>query len=284
MIPGQPSRTAVRTALRRAAHQVLDTPLVFDDPLAITMIGKEVAAALLKAPDKLESQAGAPALRAFLAVRSRIAESAIEKAHGRGVRQVVILGAGLDTFAYRNPYPDVRVFEVDHPSTQAWKRVRLKDVGLAEPASVTFVPVDFEKQALTPALVDAGLDEAAPSFFTWLGVTPYLATAAVWQTLEAVVALAAGGGGITFDYAVPPASLNFFQRARFAVLAQRVAAAGEPFQTFFDPAALHDRLRALGFDEVRDRGPADLNRKYFDGRADGLHVGGMGHVLTAWRA
>jgi methyltransferase (TIGR00027 family) len=284
MIAGQPSRTAVRAALRRAAHQVLDTPVVFEDPLALTMIGKEVAAALLKAPEKLESQAGAPALRAFLAVRARIAEAAIEKAHGRGVRQVVILGAGLDTFAYRNPYADVRVFEVDHPSTQEWKRLRLKDVGLAEPASVTFVPVDAEKPVLAESLVAAGLDPAAPAFCSWLGVTPYLATAAVWQTLEAVAALAAGGGGVTFDYVVPPAALNFFQRARFAVLAQRVSAAGEPFQTFFDPAGLHERLRAIGFDEVRDRGPADLNRKYFDGRADGLHVGGMGHVLTAWRA
>lgn len=278
----QPSRTAVRVALRRAAHQILDKPLVFEDPLALQMIGREVAAALEKNPARFESQLGSSTLRAFLAVRSRIAEEALAKAIENGVRQYVVLGAGMDTYAYRHTVPGLRVFEVDYPATQDWKRMRLKESGLAEPDSLTFVPVDFEHQPLGDALTGAGLATAEPAFFSWLGVTPYLTKASVWATLTIVAGLAKAGGGITFDYVVPPASLNFFQRARFAVLAQRVAAADEPFQAFFEPAALKEKLTDLGFAEVRDRGPDALNRKYFANRTDGLAVGEMGHVVTAW--
>lgn len=278
----QPSRTAVRVALRRAAHQILDTPLVFEDPLALQMIGREVAAAMQKDPSRFETQLGSMTLRAFLVVRSRIAEDALAKAVAKGVRQYVVLGAGMDTYAYRQQVPGLRVFEVDQPATQEWKRMRLKEVGLAEPDSLTFVPIDFERQSLADELTRAGLDRTQPAFFSWLGVTPYLTKRAVWTTLEAVAALAGTGGGITFDYAVPVESLNFLQRAKFAVLAARVAKAGEPFQTFFDPAALKAKLLALGFAKVRDRDADALNEKYFADRTDGLSVGDMGHVLTAW--
>ena len=282
MNTAQPSRTAVRVALRRAAHQILDTPLVFNDPLALRMIGPEVAAALEKNPARFEGQLGSSTLRAFLAVRSRIAEDALAKAVANGVRQYVVLGAGMDTYAYRQAVPGLRVFEVDYPTTQDWKRMRLKESGLVAPDSLTFVPVDFEHQSLGDSLIAAGLASAEPAFFSWLGVTPYLTRAAVWATLTTVAGLTTAGGGITFDYAVPPSSLNVFQRARFAVLAQRVAAADEPFQAFFEPAAMKQKLIDLGFADVRDRGPDALNRKYFANRTDGLAVGAMGHVVTAW--
>lgn len=282
MNSAQPSRTAVRVALRRAAHQLLDTPLVFDDPLALQMIGPEVASALEKNPARFESQLGSSVLRAFLAVRSRMAEDALAKAIENGVRQYVVLGAGMDTYAYRHTVPGLRVFEVDYPATQDWKRMRLKESGLVAPDSLTFVPVDFEHQSLGDSLTAAGLASAEPAFFSWLGVTPYLTRAAVWATLTIVAGLTKAGGGITFDYAVTPESLNFFQRARLAVLAQRVAAADEPFQAFFEPTALKQKLIGLGFTDVRDRGPDALNRKYLANRTDGLAVGDMGHVVTAW--
>jgi methyltransferase (TIGR00027 family) len=282
MIAAQPSRTAVRVALRRAAHQLLDRPVVFVDPIALPMVGRQVAAAMQSHPEKFETQLGARTLRAFLVARSRMAEDALAKAVEGGVRQYVVLGAGLDTFAYRNHTPGLRVFEVDHPATQEWKRTRLKESEIAEPDSLTFVPVDFERQSLRDELVRAGLDPARPTFFSWLGVTMYLTKPAVRATLTAVAELAKGGGGITFDYAVPVESLNFIQRAKYAVLANRVAAAGEPFQSFYDPDALKQQLLATGFTDVRDRGPDALNRKYFAGRTDDLAVDEMGHVLTAW--
>ena len=282
MKPGQPSRTAVRVALRRAAHQILDAPLVFEDPLALQMVGREVATALQKDPARFEAQLGASTLRAFLAVRSRIAEAALAKAISQGTRQYVVLGAGMDTYAYRHQVAGLRVFEVDDPATQGWKRMRLPEVGLTAPESLTFVPVDFERQSLVEELERGGFDRTQPAFFSWLGVTPYLTREAVWGTLGDVAALTRAGGGITFDYAVPVESLNFFQRAAFAVLAKRVEAAGEPFVSFFEPSELTTRLTTLGFSRVRDRDAEAINEKYFADRADGLAVAGIGHVVTAW--
>ncbi len=284
MNPGQPSRTAVRVALRRAAHQILDKPIVFADPLALQMIGPEVAGALQADPARFEGQLGSSTLRAFLAVRSRVAEDALAEAIDRGARQYVVLGAGMDTYAYRHAVPQLRVFEVDEPATQQWKRTRLKDVGLAEPLSLTFVPMDFEHQSLEEELLRAGLDPAQPSFISWLGVTPYLRKAAVWTTLQAAARLTRAGGGITFDYAIPVESLNLIERARFAILAGRVAAAGEPFLTFIDPDALKRKLTEFGFVTVQDLGPESLNDTYFANRTDDLSVGAIGHVVTAWPA
>jgi len=144
MRDGRPSATAHRAAERRAAHQLLDHPPVFVDPFAIPILGSQ-AAALLQSPAASQSWA-ARRLRAFLAVRSRFAEDQLARAVERGVRQYVILGAGLDTFAYRNPHGGLRVFEVDHPMTQSWKRTRLDAAQIAVPESVSYVPVNFERQ------------------------------------------------------------------------------------------------------------------------------------------
>ena len=184
--------------MRRAAHQLFDHPLVHDDPLALRMVAEADVAALRADPN---AAADSRALRAFLAVRSRVAEDALADAVARGVRRYVLLGAGLDTFAYRNPHPDVRVFEVDHPDTQAMKRRRLADAGVAVPDGVTYVAIDFATDALGPTLRTAGLD--APAFFAWLGVTPYLEPDTVLATLDAVAPFTAGGGGVVFDYSVP---------------------------------------------------------------------------------
>src|SRR4029077_18672202 len=136
MIESRPSRTAERVAMRRAAHQLLDHPRIHDDPLALTILGDARAAALRADRGWFEDDVMAPVLRAFLAVRSRLAEDALAQAVAAGVRKYVVLGAGLDTFPHRNPYPALRVFEVDHPATQAWKRQRLADAHIAVPEGV----------------------------------------------------------------------------------------------------------------------------------------------------
>src|SRR5512137_207084 len=127
MEENRPSATAQRVAMRRAAHQLLDNPKIFDDPLALHIIGKENASALQTDPRQYETTPLSSYLRAFVAARSRYAEDELAFGVRRGVRQYVILGAGLDTFAYRNPYSEgaLHVFEVDHPTTQTWKRERL---------------------------------------------------------------------------------------------------------------------------------------------------------------
>ena len=272
----------MRVAMRRAAHQLFDVPAVLNDPLALAIVGEE-AAAHIRAERGQHAGRIASTVRAFMAVRSRLAEDELARAICRGVAQYVILGAGLDTFAYRNPHAAsaLRVFEVDFPATQAWKRRKLAAAGIPIPPSLSFVPVDFESQSLDERLASAGLDRHQPTFFTWLGVTMYLTDAAIASTLE-LVASTAAGGGVVFDYAVPRASLGFIERIAFDSLSRRVAAAGEPFLTCFDPRQLRARLAGQGFTNITDCGRDELNARYFAGRTDGLRVrGGLGRVVSA---
>jgi len=275
------STTALRVAAARAAHQFLDVPPVFVDPLAIAIVGGRDSEDLQAYLDRAATNAATPYLRALLAARSRCAEDALAGAVRHDVRQYVVLGAGLDTFAYRNPYHGLRVFEVDWPAMQALKRERLARATLAIPDSLTFVPIDFETQTLGAALAAGGLDAASPAFFSWLGVTPYLTREALLATLRTIGSMARGSG-VTFDYAPSPDSLDPERRKRFDAVAARVAAAGEPFKTFIEPEDLARELRGLGFTALDDLGPAAINARYFADRADGLKIGGLAHVMTAW--
>jgi methyltransferase (TIGR00027 family) len=280
MQEGRFSRTAQRVAIRRAAHQLLDQPRVLDDPLALRIIGAEAAAELRSNPK--EDHGFARAFRAFMAARSRYAEDELARAVAQGVRQYVVLGAGLDTFAYRNPHPGLQVFEVDHPATQAWKREQLQAAGIAIPAALTFVPVDFERQTLAEGLGPSGFDGSVAAFFSWLGVTPYLTRDAFMVTAIFIAGMPVGSG-VVFDFAVDPALLNPGQRIALGVLSRRVAAAGEPFQLFFDPGKLQDELKSLGFHRTEFLQGKELNARYFKDRKDGLLVrGGLGHLMGAW--
>lgn len=267
MKEGLPSRTALKVAMRRAAHQLLDNPKVFEDPLALSVIGPEAAAEVATGSGSLASSQ----LRAFMAVRSRYAEDQLHHAAETGVRQYVVLGAGLDTFAYRNPYQHLRVFEVDSPATQEWKLHRLQRAGIAVPDSLTFVPLDFEKQTLLDGLTQAGFHPASSSFFSWLGVVPYLNPHTVIETLKLIASMSSGNG-VVFDYAVPRSSLNWMGRLALDALAARVKAAGEPFQSFFEPQQLAGELRACGFRYLEDLGPDEINARYFTARSDGLRI------------
>ena len=282
MKESRPSATAQRVAMRRAAHQLLDDPKIFDDPLALHIIGKEDSSALQTDPRQYETTPLSSYLRAFVAGRSRYAEDELALGVRRGIRQYVILGAGLDTFAYRNPYPEgaVHVFEVDHPTTQTWKRERLEEIGIALPGDLTFASVDFETQTLGEGLRSAGYDMGKCGFFSWLGVTEYLTTEAVMATLR-FIASAPVGSGLVFDYMISASLLDPAQRSRFDGLAQRVASVGEPWQAFFDPRLLTRDLRAMGFEYIEDNGPEEINTKYFKNRKDGLRVGSLSHVMNA---
>ncbi len=274
-----PSLTAQRVAMRRAAHQLLDDPRVFEDPLAMAILGEEPAARLKSGPDR--ETGGSRHIRAFMAARSRYAEDELAAAIARGATQYVVLGAGLDTYAYRNTHPRLRVFEVDHPATQAWKRNQLDAAGIAIPLSLTFVPTDFEEQSLSSALESSGFQTGEISFFSWLGVTPYLTADAAMATLAFIGSLPAGSG-VVFDYAVERSSLDSVEQMAMDALASRVARAGESFRLFLDPRALNRMLMAAGFHEIEDLGPSDIDERYFAGRADGLRVAvGLAHLVNA---
>jgi methyltransferase (TIGR00027 family) len=265
--------------MRRAAHQLIDQPCVLVDPIAVPLLGAHFSPVELERAMHPVSKA----FRSFMAARSRFAEDRLAEAVARGVRQYVVLGAGLDTFAYRNPFAGLRVFEVDFPATQEWKRVLLSEASIAPPEELTFVPLDFEHRTLGDGLAEAGFNAQAPAFFGWLGVVPYLTRPAFRSTIGTIAKLPAGTG-VCFDYAIEPETLSPSRRAAFDALAARVAAAGEPFQLFFTPESLEGELRGAGFQAIDHTDAARLNDLYFQNRTDGLGlVGeGLGMMATAW--
>lgn len=275
-----PSRTALRVALRRAAHQTHDNPLVFHDPIAVPILGDTYSEELRRTPTR-EDRPFSIAMRAHLVARSRYAEDNLGRAAAAGVQQYVLLGAGLDTFAYRNPWPQLRVFEVDRPATQAWKRELLLESCVAIPDNVTFAPVDFECQSLAEQLEAAGFDSHAPAFFACLGVVPYL-TLPAFRATAAFVASLPAGSGIVLDYGQPRSALPFLEQLAHDSLASRVKLAGEPFQLFFTPVEIAAEF--AGFRDLEDIGREEINARYFSGRTDQLRIrGNAGRFLCAWK-
>jgi methyltransferase (TIGR00027 family) len=245
-------------ARHRAAHQLLEHGQIFSDPLAVRILGEDLESIVQAARE----DSGRRALRLFIAARTRFAEDALAAGIQRGVRQLVVLGAGLDTFAYRNAYPELRVFEVDHPATQAWKRERLASASIEVPTSLTFAPVDFEQKTLAEGLLAAGFEPSKRTFFTWLGVVVYLTSEAVWSTLRFIASLS-GGSHVAFDYSNPPADLTPEQGDLVVAGEKRVAALGEAWINYFDTESLHGELSALGYSELEDLGPEQVVARYF---------------------
>jgi len=274
MIEAQPSKTALRVALRRAAHQMHDArPLVFDDPLAVKILGPEFAEEIKRTP-AAEKRPFSAALRAFMVCRARYAEDVLAGGvHADGVRQYVVLGAGLDTFAYRNPFAEARVFEVDHPATQAWKRERLQAAAIAVPETMQFVAVDFETQSLRQELLRAGFDFNVPAAVAWLGVVPYLTAEGFAATMRVLERLAPGSS-LVFDYSQPREVLSEVEQLMLDSISARVAMAGEPFQLFFTPERLAEEMQHYGWRVVEDLDGKGLNARYLAERHDGLVLRG----------
>jgi len=275
---GRASKTALGVAIRRAAHQLIDKPPVLDDPIAMRVVGDGYPRLMERAMHPVGRD-----FRGFMAARSRYTEDRLAEAAACGVTQYVVLGAGLDTFAYRNPFPDLRVFEVDFPATQIWKRTMLAEASISLPANLVFVALDFEHQTLAEGLAKSGLEMDKAAFFSWLGVVPYLTLDAFRATLS-VVAQMPSGSAMSFDFAVAPETLSPIGRVAFDRLSERVAAAGEPFQLFFTPEDLEAELRRAGFKRIEQVDSAELNDLYFNNRADGLKLSplGLGMLVTAW--
>jgi methyltransferase (TIGR00027 family) len=275
----QPSRTALGAAGYRAAHQLFEGGKVFSDPFARTILGDGADAIIAG----LSAGAAHQGMRIFMAARSRFAEDCLGAAVSRGVRQAVVLGAGFDTFALRNPYSDfgLRVFEVDHPATQAWKRKRLSEVGLAIPASLTFAAIDFESDDLGRGLRDAGFDPDRPAFFIWLGVVPYLKHSAIAATLRYIASIP--GAEVVFDYSEPLENYPPEQRANLVALGAYTAQMGEPWLSHFDPSEIAQELRGYGFGDIEDVGMSQMTVRYLGAPAGSADSGAEGHVIRAAR-
>jgi methyltransferase (TIGR00027 family) len=266
-----PSLTAPSAARHRAIHQVLDGGAIFEDPVALALLGLE--------PNEVD-----PALRAdrssqrmwwFIAARSRFAEDRARAAIRSGLSQVVVLGAGLDSFAYRLTSDlSVTVFEVDHLATQAWKRERLDAARVEATTTVVYVPVDFETDDAFDALSAGGFNDAAPAMFLWLGVVPYLTLDAIGATLCMVARVL--GADVVFDYGEPVQAREPARGLEDAARARRVEAIGEPWLTSLTPGEVSELLERTGLRLVEDVDIATfigqlLSRPTGDGRTSAAH-------------
>jgi methyltransferase (TIGR00027 family) len=261
------SSTARAVAVLRAAHRIIDgEPALLDDTIIARLIGGGLEAQIRSRVDELQTPL-ARGLRSHVLLRSRFAEDSLADAIAHGVAQYVLLGAGLDTFAYRQPAwaGGLTIVEVDHPASQDAKRAALDRAAIEIPPNVRFAPVDFELETLTDALVRGGVDLLKATFFSWLGVTMYLTQEAIEQTLRTVLAFPSGSE-IVFTFAQPrsdPASPSH-------QLAAGAASVGEPWISYFEPEELETMLRSLGFPRVRFLTRDEAVRRYYTSRSDGL--------------
>ena len=279
------SRTAMATAYMRAAHQLLDAPpRILEDPLALAVVGEEGERYIRGGMDRLQSPEGR-ALRAHVVLRSRYAEDRLALAVARGITQYVVLGAGFDTFALRQPKwaQALRIFEVDHPGTQAVKRAKLAAAGLALPANAAFANIDFEHESLLDGLRRNGIRPDKPTLFSWLGVTMYLTREAIDAVLASVARFPAGSE-IVLTFASPPESEgDAGARQGLSALAAASAAVGEPWLSHFEPAAMEAMLRTAGFAEIEFLVPEMADAAYFRQRPPDLPVPRRTTIASAVR-
>jgi methyltransferase (TIGR00027 family) len=279
MDPAKASVTAAGVAVARGAHRSSDQPpWVLDDPFALQLVGPQWPAI------QAASEAALPGVavrqsRASVVARSRYAEDRLTTG---GNRQYVILGAGLDSFAWRRAdlIGWLRVFEVDRPASQARKLARITELGLPVRNGHVFAPVDFEAESLHDGLTRAGLDWSQPAFFSWLGVTIYLTTEAIDATLRSV-SRCGSGSEIVLSYDASDAFLDDAAREMVKNEARLVAAAGDPYTTRMSPAQAEALIEGAGLEVAEHLTPEDVYDRYFAGRSDGLRPSTAERLIAA---
>ena len=275
-----PSRTAVVTAVARALYRDEPGPVILDDDLALRLAGEEG----LALAERLRTELPRSHVLAFcrwMCIRSRFTEDLVERAISRGVGQYVILGAGLDSFAYRRSdlMDRLRVFEVDHPASQSWKQYRLHDLGIEIPGNLVFAAVDLERQTLREGLVSAGFDFARTVLFSWIGVTMYLTVDAIEATLGTISECTAGSQ-VALTYNQPHRVLDdsaFQVTSSFEPIAKEL---GEPFVSLFAPGEIEGLLRSHGFDDIVHFGPQEARAAWFGGAVD-VAIAGAQRLIAA---
>ncbi len=294
------SITALVCGFTRAYHAKNDSPKIFNDSWAERLLSPEEYAFMEKSvtsllnlfePETSGTVDEATARRLVMQKynsstvlgRARFIEDCLENAIANGISQYVILGAGLDTFTLRRPElaESVWVFEVDHPASQADKKVRLTRAAGGLPRNLTLIPVNLETDDLRDCLLRSGFDPARPSFFSWPGVTYYLELEAIQNTLGIIADISVPGSGLVFDYADDTA----FDPARISDREMKLQSitrqTGEPMKTGFDPAELEAELSRLGFRTLENLSPAAIEERFFSNREDLYHAFDTAHFIYA---
>jgi methyltransferase (TIGR00027 family) len=258
------SRTALATAYLRAAHQLLDAaPKILEDRVAVRLLGEGVGQKICESAERYRNPE-AEALRSHVVLRSRFAEDRLAAAVQRGVSQYVILGAGFDTFAFRQPdwAKSLKIFEIDHPDTQLVKRSFLTKASLDLPANVRFAQIDFEHESLLEGLCRHHVSVEEPTFFSWLGVTVYLKEAAIDAALKSMATYPSGSEVVlTFKQPIAKTTRKAAEAAQ--KLAENVASVGEPFVSFFEPKAMEAKLTSAGFSKIEFLDLGTAGTRYF---------------------
>jgi methyltransferase (TIGR00027 family) len=293
MDPTTPSRTALFTAVQRGAHARSSSEPILVDPWGERLVPEATRAAVARHASTVLGVAAATAAQvddwlrrqpAFgnVVMRSRYTEDHLREAVARGVHQYVIVGAGFDTSWLRLPPGShaLRVFEVDHPATQALKRRRIAECGL-ECGHVAHLPADLARESLAAVLRAGGFDAQAPAFFSWLGVTMYLTREANMAALAGIRACAAAGGELVFTYIDQAAWSAKTDSGHFGRMREQLAALGEPFLCGFDPATLGDELARIGFELAEDLADRELVQRYDPRGVHGFATGGASRIARA---
>jgi len=296
------SRTALLTAYFRGYHSTHDYPKIFDDPLAFSLLTederKEIedsfrrrqatidpvqAASFPDREDAIRSIMQRISSFPIVLGRARYAEDLLATAVSEGVRQYVVLGAGMDSFAFRCPelVANLRVYEVDHPAMQTFKRNRLRELGWDTPENLQFIPVDFATENLSEALDNSSYDRDMPTFFSWLGVTYYLSRESVFSNFSSISQIASKGSMIAFDYLDSDAFIPEKTSPRIHYMLAAVKEAGEPMLAGFDPLKLADELDQFGIHVREDIGPVEIQQRYFLGRTDDYRASEYAHYACA---
>src|ERR1035437_1262182 len=309
MKENQASFTAMSVAYMRAYHSMHDTPKIFDDFLAYDLIPEEKRALIeqhlieqnVTCGQQLNDSGYAVShynqtnnfeslmqetrkYSGFFSSRARYAEDVLETAIRQGVKQYVILGAGMDTFAFRQPkmMEYLKVFEVDHPATQEFKLRRLAELGWKHPAKLHFIPIDFTKESLVTALTSSSsYDPKVKTFFNWLGVTYFLTRDEVFTTFSSITEIAPAGSIIVFDYIDTDAFIPEKSSPQMQKSLEYLRMIGEPMITGFNPLTFAEELASLGFSLQENLSPADIEELYFQGRTDGYHAYEYGYFACA---
>jgi len=261
------SATARGVAMLRAAHQLIDgEPPILNDPAIVRIFGPDLEAHIHESIEMYQSPQSR-GLRSHVVLRSRYAEDALHDAVTRGIKQYILLGAGLDTFAYRQPdwARDITIVEVDHPASQGEKRAMLRRAGIEAPPNVHYADVDFERETLAEGLARCRVAFDVPSFFSWLGVTMYLTREAIAAVLNTVSSFPRGSGiALTFAQPADPSEPGA------GLLAERAAELGEPWLSYFTPEEIRELLLSHGFTHAELADRAEIMKRYYAGRRDGL--------------
>ena len=283
----KPSQTAQFAAAHRAYHFAHAHPPILEDSAASWLLGPPLSTILHVAPLRrlfwrpLLAKVGP--ISVFIVVRSRYVEDVLQEAIRLGCRQVVILGAGLDSWALRHDRSEVTVFELDHPATQGWKEARIRSRLGALPSHLVLVPIDFEQQSVDAVLPGRGFDPQERVFVSWLGTLCYLTRGAIEATLTSLSRIAAPGSRITFDYFLPKSTMSPTDLALFELLDKGGTRRGEPMRTLLEPQDVAEILRSTGFRVVEDLSAAEIRQRYLAQRSDGLDIPGFVRLCCAER-